>query len=125
MPPVRKLARELGVDISQVSGSGPAGRILRSDVEAAAAGTSSTPIAQPASSGGRREPLRGVRRVIAERMAAAHRVVPPVTHVEECDVTELDATKNLANERDPDAPRLTYLPSVDRIASGARKVLEF
>lgn len=61
---------------------------------------------------GRREPLRGVRRVIAERMAEAHRVVPPVTHVEECDVTELDATRKLANERSPDQPRLTYMPFI-------------
>ncbi|MGH2806797.1 MAG: dihydrolipoamide acetyltransferase family protein [Actinomycetota bacterium] len=111
MPPVRKLARELGVDIAAIRGSGPDGRILRHDVEAHAGGAA--PAAQVAPSGGeRREPLRGVRRTIAERMAHAHRVVPPVTHVEECDVTELDATKNLANEREPDGPRLTYLPFI-------------
>jgi pyruvate dehydrogenase E2 component (dihydrolipoamide acetyltransferase) len=110
MPPVRKLARELGVDITAIRGSGPDGRIVRQDVEAHAGKTG---VADTHVSGGeRREPLRGVRRVIAERMAHAHRVVPPVTHVEECDVTELDATKNLANERDPDAPRLTYLPFI-------------
>jgi pyruvate dehydrogenase E2 component (dihydrolipoamide acetyltransferase) len=108
MPPVRKLARELGVDITAIRGSGPEGRIVRADVEAHA-GTEAPAIS---TGGERREPLRGVRRVIAERMAHAHRVVPPVTHVEECDVTELDATKNLANERDPDAPRLTYLPFI-------------
>ena len=54
-------------------------------------------------------------------MAHAHRVVPPVTHVEECDVTELDATKNLANERDPDGPRLTYLPFIVKAVVAALK----
>ncbi|MDQ3983249.1 MAG: 2-oxo acid dehydrogenase subunit E2, partial [Actinomycetota bacterium] len=103
---VRKLARDLGVDIAAVRGTGPGGRVLREDVEAAA-GT-----AAPAARGGRREPLRGVRRLIAERMSAAHRIVPPVTHVEECDVTELDATRDLVNERNPDQLRLTYIPFI-------------
>lgn len=111
MPPVRKLARELGVDISALDGSGPQGRILREDVEAAANGGRVSAPAAPRS-GGRREPLRGVRRVIAQRMSQAHKTVPPVTHVEECDVTELDATRKLANERAPQEARLTYIPFV-------------
>jgi pyruvate dehydrogenase E2 component (dihydrolipoamide acetyltransferase) len=110
MPPVRKLARELGVDLSAVTGSGPGGRIVRDDVEAAAGGSAPAPAA--VRTGGRREPLRGVRRLIAERMSAAHRIVPPVTHVEECDVTELDATRKLVNERNPDKLRLTYMPFI-------------
>jgi len=79
-PLVRKVAQELGVDLAGVEGSGPQGRITEDDVRRAAAG--------PAE--GRREPLRGVRRLIAEHMARAHREVPPVTWVEECDFTELD-----------------------------------
>ncbi|HEV2757717.1 MAG TPA: dihydrolipoamide acetyltransferase family protein [Actinomycetota bacterium] len=110
MPPVRKLARELGVDLASVRGTGPGGRILREDVQAAA-DTGGPPAAAPRRAG-RREPLRGVRRLIAERMSAAHRIVPPVTHVEECDVTELDATRNLVNERNPDKLRLTYMPFI-------------
>lgn len=120
MPPVRKLARELGVDIAALSGSGPGGRILRQDVEAAANGerpSTSAPIA----GGGRREPLRGVRRLIAQRMTQAHRTVPPVTHVEECDVTELDATRRLANERAPQEPRLTYMPFIIKAVVAALK----
>ncbi|HEX2058935.1 MAG TPA: dihydrolipoamide acetyltransferase family protein [Actinomycetota bacterium] len=110
MPPVRKLARDLGVDITQVRGTGPGGRVLREDVEAAAGGrTAPEPVR---TTGGRREPLRGVRRLIAERMSEAHRTVPPVTHVEECDVTELDATRRLVNERNPDKLKLTYMPFV-------------
>ncbi len=109
MPPVRKLARDLNVDLMQVTGTGPGGRILRNDVEA-----HSAPAARFESSAeaGRREPLRGVRRTIAHRMSEAHRIVPPVTHVEECDVTELDATRKLANERNPDGIKLTFLPFI-------------
>jgi pyruvate dehydrogenase E2 component (dihydrolipoamide acetyltransferase) len=123
MPPVRKLARELGVDLTGVAGTGPGGRITRADVEAAAGGTSPVSEApvQPRTAGGRREPLRGVRRVIAERMAEAHRIVPPVTHVEECDVTELDATRKLANERSSDEPRLTFMPFIVKAVTTSLK----
>jgi pyruvate/2-oxoglutarate dehydrogenase complex dihydrolipoamide acyltransferase (E2) component len=79
-PLVRKVAQELGVDLESVDGTGPHGRITEEDVRRAAAGPEE----------GRREPLRGVRRLIAEHMARAHREVPPVTWVEECDFTELD-----------------------------------
>lgn len=119
MPPVRKLARDLGVDISAVSGSGPDGRILRPDVERmaakgapAASTTTRAPVRESIPTGGQRIPLRGIRRTIAERMAVAHRLVPPVTHVEECDVTELDATRKLANERSPEGAKLTVLPFI-------------
>jgi pyruvate dehydrogenase E2 component (dihydrolipoyllysine-residue acetyltransferase) len=74
-PVVRRIAQELGVDLAAVAATGPGGRVTEDDVRAAAA----------EGAGGRREPLRGVRRVIAEHMARAHREVPPVTWVEECD----------------------------------------
>ena len=118
MPPVRKLARELDVDIRAITGTGPDGRVTRSDVEAAA-GTTQQPAT--ATRGERREPLRGVRRVIAERMAEAHRIVPPVTHVEECDVTELEATRKLANERSPEEPRLTFMPFIVKAVTTSLK----
>jgi len=73
-PLVRKIAQELGVDLDSLTGTGPQGRVTEEDVRGAAA---------PGE--GRREPLRGVRRVIAEHMARAHREVPAVTWVEECD----------------------------------------
>ncbi|CAN5567062.1 dihydrolipoamide acetyltransferase family protein [soil metagenome] len=119
-PPVRSLARDLGIDLAVVQGSGPAGRILREDVEAVAK-TPVEPARQPIrpsplpsapAPGGRREPLRGIRRTIAERMSEAHRTVPPVTHVEECDVTELDATRRFLNERGSDGVRLTFIPFI-------------
>jgi pyruvate dehydrogenase E2 component (dihydrolipoamide acetyltransferase) len=76
-PLVRRIANELGVDLVGVEGTGPQGRITEDDVRRAADGGA------PAE--GRREPLRGVRRLVAEHMARAHREVPAVTWVEECD----------------------------------------
>ena len=76
-PVVRRIAAELGVDLAVVSATGPGGRITEGDVRGAVVGGSTT--------GGRREKLRGVRRVIAEHMVRAHREVPAVTWVEECD----------------------------------------
>jgi pyruvate/2-oxoglutarate dehydrogenase complex dihydrolipoamide acyltransferase (E2) component len=78
-PLVRKVAQGLGVDLTSVEGTGSQGRITEEDVQRAAAPQD-----------GRREPLRGVRRLIAEHMTRAHREVPPVTWVEECDFTGLD-----------------------------------
>jgi pyruvate dehydrogenase E2 component (dihydrolipoamide acetyltransferase) len=78
-PLVRKVAQELGVDLAGVEGTGPQGRLTEEDVRGAAGPKE-----------GRREPLRGVRRLIAEHMARAHAEVPPVTWVEECDFTEVD-----------------------------------
>jgi pyruvate dehydrogenase E2 component (dihydrolipoamide acetyltransferase) len=78
-PLVRKIAQELGVDLDSLAGTGSQGRITEDDVRAAAG-----------LSEGRSEPLRGVRRVIAEHMARAHREVPAVTWVEECDFSGFD-----------------------------------
>ncbi len=78
-PLVRRIAQELGVDLDAVTGTGPQGRITEADVRAAA-----TPRE------GRREPLRGVRRLIAEHMSRAQREVPAVTWVEECDFTGVE-----------------------------------
>ena len=80
-PLVRRIANELGVDLAAVEGTGPQGRITEDDVRRAA--TAGGDGGEPAE--GRREPLRGVRRLIAEHMARAHREVPAVTWVEECD----------------------------------------
>lgn len=117
MPPVRKLARELGIDIEKVTGTGPGGRVLRADVEARVEKTgppkpAREAPAEPVPSGGRRVPLKGVRRKIAEHMLQAHLSIPPVTHVEECDVTELDAARKFANKRGTGETKLTFLPFI-------------
>jgi pyruvate dehydrogenase E2 component (dihydrolipoamide acetyltransferase) len=80
-PLVRKIARELGIDLATVVGTGPQGRITEDDVR----GGQAAPGGE-----GRREPLRGVRRLTAEHMSRAHREVPPVTWVEECDFGAVD-----------------------------------
>jgi pyruvate/2-oxoglutarate dehydrogenase complex dihydrolipoamide acyltransferase (E2) component len=86
-PLVRRLAQELGVDLETLDGSGPQGRVTEEDVRSAAASPRLAPGHAPE---GRREPLRGVRKLIAEHMARAHAEVPPVTWVEECDFGAID-----------------------------------
>jgi pyruvate dehydrogenase E2 component (dihydrolipoamide acetyltransferase) len=84
-PLVRRLARELGVDLAAVAGTGPQGRITEEDVRAAAGAG----VVPPADGEGRREPIRGVRRLMLENMTRA-REIPAVTWVEECDFTDVD-----------------------------------
>jgi pyruvate/2-oxoglutarate dehydrogenase complex dihydrolipoamide acyltransferase (E2) component len=86
-PLVRRVAQELGVDLASLVGTGPQGRVTEADVRGAAegGGQASTPVQE-----GRREPLRGVRRQIAEHLTRAHREVAPVTWVEECDFGAVD-----------------------------------
>ncbi|HEY1367674.1 MAG TPA: dihydrolipoamide acetyltransferase family protein [Gaiellaceae bacterium] len=83
-PLVRRLAQELGVDLASLRGTGPQGRITEEDVRGAGGGA-----AAPTSEG-RREPVRGIRRLIVEHMTLSHREVPAVTWVEECDFTGVD-----------------------------------
>jgi pyruvate dehydrogenase E2 component (dihydrolipoamide acetyltransferase) len=91
-PLVRRLAQELGVDLTGLTGTGPQGRVTEEDVRRAAA---SVYQAQGHGREGRREPIRGVRRLMAENMARAHREVPAVTWVEECDFTDVDVKQLL------------------------------
>jgi len=110
-PLVRRVAHELGVDLGAVAGSGPAGRITEEDVRAAAGGA-----AREAE--GRREPLRGVRRLIAEHMARAHDEVPPVTWVEECDFTEVELSKLVALTLKAVAAALEEVPELNARLEG-------
>jgi pyruvate dehydrogenase E2 component (dihydrolipoyllysine-residue acetyltransferase) len=84
-PLVRRVAQELGVELATVTPTGPGGRITEDDVRAAAGGITTGPDGE-----GRREPLRGVRRRIAEHLTRAHREIPAVTFVEECDFGGVD-----------------------------------
>jgi pyruvate/2-oxoglutarate dehydrogenase complex dihydrolipoamide acyltransferase (E2) component len=87
-PLVRRVAEELGVDLAQLSGSGPNGRITEADVRGAAGEELVSD--RHKLSEGRREPVRGVRRQIIEHLTRAHREVPAVTFVEEADFTDVD-----------------------------------
>ena len=86
-PLVRKIAQELGVDLAKVTPTGPGGRISEDDVRAAAGGASNSLLQ---ATEGRREKVRGVRRQIVEHLTRAHREVPAVTFVEECDFSNVD-----------------------------------
>lgn len=77
-PLVRKLAKELGVDLDSVAGTGPQGRVTEQDVRGAAGPKE-----------GRREPIRGIRRQMFEHLTKAH-AVPTITWVEACDFTGVD-----------------------------------
>jgi 2-oxoisovalerate dehydrogenase E2 component (dihydrolipoyl transacylase) len=129
-PAVRKFAREKGVDLGSVRGSGEGGRIRREDIErvASAAGGPPAP-ARPASrqidapSGGtERVPLRGLRRVIAEHMVHSKQTAAHTLHVDEADVTELVAMRARAKEAAAERGiKLTYLPFFVKAACAALK----
>jgi pyruvate/2-oxoglutarate dehydrogenase complex dihydrolipoamide acyltransferase (E2) component len=87
-PLVRRVAQELGVELAQLSGTGPNGRITEEDVRAAGGEGHVSESHKP--SGERREKVRGVRRQIVDHLTAAHREVPAVTFVEECDFTDVE-----------------------------------
>ncbi len=93
-PLVRRIAQELGVELDSLTGTGPGGRVTEDDVRTAASAVSGGQAPGHGSEGhvgeGRRVPLRGVRRLIVEHMARAHREVPAVTWVEECDFSDVD-----------------------------------
>ncbi|MBP7148491.1 MAG: 2-oxo acid dehydrogenase subunit E2 [Acidobacteria bacterium] len=128
-PATRRLAREMGIDLKLVAGSGPAGRITPEDVRQFAAGrpAAGTPEvedeepAAPATIGGgaspipfyeleqlpdfsqwgpvEREPVRSIRRKTARKMVTSMVLVPHVTHMDEADVTELDEFRRRERER--------------------------
>ena len=93
-PLVRRVAAELGVELDGLQGTGPQGRITEDDVRNAAASRAPADRETPTPPGaGRRERLRGVRKLIAEHLTTSHREVPAVTVVEECEFTALDAVR--------------------------------
>jgi 2-oxoisovalerate dehydrogenase E2 component (dihydrolipoyl transacylase) len=115
---VRRHARELGVELSQVDGTGPEGRVVPADVIAYAArgGAAKPAITQRYAErdGEHAVPVIGMRRQIAQHMQAALRI-PHFTYVEEVDVTELEALRVQLNDRFAAARRrLTILPFLIR-----------
>ena len=114
-PLVRRVARELGVDLASVAPSGPAGRITEDDVRAAA-GAPSRDATHAAE--GRREQLRGVRRQIAEHLARAQREIPAVTFVEECDFSAVDLSLLLPTVLRATAAALKEVPELNARLEG-------
>lgn len=126
-PAVRKRARDAGVDLRAVSGSGPAGRIEHHDLDAlfAANGSAAGIAATPGHSSltGQRaknaavtdQPIVGIRRKIAEQMVASASTIPHITYVEEIDMTALEELRTTLNGRRADGqPKLTVLPFLMR-----------
>ena len=113
-PAVRKLARALGVDLVSIAASGDRGQITRADVESAIgpAGATRPSVATSAPVGEDRvEPLRGLRRQIAQTMEAAWREVPHIFSMKEIDAAGLVAARRSLNrELDGDGVVLSYMP---------------
>jgi 2-oxoisovalerate dehydrogenase E2 component (dihydrolipoyl transacylase) len=125
-PAIRRRAHEAGVDLRQVVGSGPSGRIVSKDLEAFVARSSerqpvplrpaprAVPAAKPtprAAAATEEIKVIGVRRLIAQRMSEAKRNIPHFAYVEELDITELEALRRHLNAKlERGAPSLTYLP---------------
>jgi 2-oxoisovalerate dehydrogenase E2 component (dihydrolipoyl transacylase) len=114
-PANRRRAREAGIDLTTVAGSGPGGRILREDLEAAGDNRAAGAAQGRADVAADTSEIKviGLRRLIAERMSEAKRTIPHFAYVEEVDVTELEALRHHLNlSRPKDAGSLSYLPLV-------------
>ncbi|MCO8307982.1 dihydrolipoamide acetyltransferase family protein [Streptomyces sp. RKCA744] len=136
-PLVRRLAREHGVDLRQLRGSGPEGLILRADVERAVAATAPAPAtaastaatapatAAPTATGraaatgpeGERIPLRGVRGAVADKLARSRREIPDATCWVDADATELLAARAAMNAAG--GPKVSLLALLARICTAA------
>ena len=116
-PAVRLRAKEAGIDLRQLSGSGPAGRITHDDLDAFLQQGSAAPVR------GGLQPNKaiteikvvGLRRRIAERMALSKSRIPHITYVEEVDMTALEELRARLNaDQKPGRPKLTILPFLMR-----------
>jgi 2-oxoisovalerate dehydrogenase E2 component (dihydrolipoyl transacylase) len=120
-PAVRLRAKEAGIDLRQISGSGPAGRIGHEDLDSFIA-HGARPVGARAAGYGlfRNEAVEeikivGLRRKIAEKMALSASRIPHITYVEEIDVTALEDLRAALNkEKRHDRPKLTLLPFLMR-----------
>lgn len=113
-PAIRRRAKEAGIDLASVPGSGTGGRILRQDfdqfLKSQRSGKAPAP-AMPAAPKTTEVKVIGLRRIIAERMAEANREIPHFAYVEEVDVTELESLRQHLNSKKIDkSERLTLLP---------------
>ena len=143
-PSTRRLARELGIDVNALSGTGRDGRVTDDDVRAAAARAAGVPavaapapsvasaaaapapaprpapapVAAPAAGTDTRVPLRGIRRTIAEHMVRSAQLVPHAVVVDEADFSALVA---LRGELAEDGKKVTYLPLIIKAVVAALK----
>jgi pyruvate dehydrogenase E2 component (dihydrolipoamide acetyltransferase) len=123
-PLVRRLAREGGVDLRQLSGSGPDGLILRADVEGVLRAKSATaaPVREPARAatvpqGGVRIPLKGVRGAVADKLSRSRREIPEATCWVDADATELMRARAAMNAAG--GPKISLLALLARVCTAA------
>jgi pyruvate dehydrogenase E2 component (dihydrolipoamide acetyltransferase) len=134
-PSIRKLARELGVDLARIAGTGPKGRITREDVQGFVKAALQAPPAGGSIGLGlpdwpridfarfgeiERKPLLRIVRISGPALARNAIMIPHVTNFDEADVTDLEAFRKQANTQDG-APKLSILPFVVKAAVAALK----
>ena len=135
-PNLRRLAREIGVDIAEVAGTGPAGRITMDDVKrearqrlmgagpvAAAPGVAAEPLPDFARWGDiRREPMSNVRRKTAEHLSHAWAVIPHVTQFDQADIQELEQLRRrFAQKAEAAGGKLTITAILVKVVAAALK----
>jgi pyruvate dehydrogenase E2 component (dihydrolipoamide acetyltransferase) len=126
-PATRKMARELGVDLSTVNATGDNGRVTRADLLAHGPGTPVTttyaPLTTARDTTDERQPFRGVRKKIAENMHRSRQTAAHFTYVEECDVTELASLRKRAKARAEERGiKLSFLPFIVKaVCAGLKK----
>jgi pyruvate dehydrogenase E2 component (dihydrolipoamide acetyltransferase) len=135
-PATRKLARELGVDLRQVSPSGSSGRVTREDVERHATGAAQPAKATPsapaaaapappprASAEDERVPIRGLRKRIFENMARSKHTAAHFNYIEECDVGRLmELRERVRPHAERAGVKLTFLPFIVKAVVAALKL---
>jgi len=121
-PATRRLAREMGVDVTTLRGTGQMGRITEDDVRKAAGSHQQAPVVTAANSAEERVPLRGLRKIVAERMTKSIHTTAQVTHVDEADMTEVvllrESLKGTAEKR---GLKLSFLPLLVKVTVAALK----
>jgi 2-oxoisovalerate dehydrogenase E2 component (dihydrolipoyl transacylase) len=124
-PAVRRRAREMQVDLSEVAGSGPNGRITHGDIDVYLRTEFATTMPRRAPGSHTTEVhLEGLRRRIAEKMVVSSSEIPHFTFIEEVDITELESLREHLNDHRTDGqPKLTYLPFI--MLSVARAIGRF
>ncbi len=134
-PATRKLARQMGVDLALIAGSGPRGRITQDDVRQGSGGSHPTTATRPAaaslmgrpgefrSAGERRAPFAGLRRKIAEHLVKSKQTAPHFAYVEEVDMTRLvQIREELLPLAEEQGVKLSYLPfMIKATIAGLRK----
>ncbi|MFD7624432.1 dihydrolipoamide acetyltransferase family protein [Streptomyces sp. NPDC059851] len=121
-PLVRKLARDHGIDLRALRGSGPEGLILRADVEAALKAPAPAPapapaVAAPVAAAGERIPLKGLRGAVADKLSRSRREIPDATCWVDADATELMAARAAMNAAG--GPKVSVLALLARICTAA------